>query len=437
MGVYIDGGARERMPYEADAYVQQISHYAVDREYAIQRYTTNFLIFNPSWPTEWHLHIVLMAWADYMATGNPDFIREYYEELKKKTMLPLAREDGLISTRTGLVTEGFLESIHFRGRNFRDIVDWPQGTPANETRPRSNFGSVSLAGETDRYIFSDINTVVNAFHYRNLVLMGRIARVLGKPDEETFFNDRAAVVKASFNEKLLDRDRGLYRDGEGVDHHAFHASMFSVAFGLAPAEYYPQLREFLISKGMACSPYGTPYLFEALYKLGAADYAFELLTSETDRSWMNMIRFGTTITSEAWDLKYKRNMTWNHAWGAAPAYIITRGIFGIEPLDPAYKTIQIKPQPGSLKSAEIKSPTIRGPIHARFNQGTDESFDLELSIPGNTTARLLLPKPDGDSITVSINGSVTPFVIEDGFVLIDKLEAGKYQLQLRVASYGL
>jgi hypothetical protein len=29
MGVYIDGGARERMPYEADAYVQQISHYAL------------------------------------------------------------------------------------------------------------------------------------------------------------------------------------------------------------------------------------------------------------------------------------------------------------------------------------------------------------------------------------------------------------------------
>jgi alpha-L-rhamnosidase len=64
------------MPYEADAYIQQISHYAADREFAIQRYTNAFLIYNPSWPTEWHLHIVLMAWADYMATGDDRFLEK-------------------------------------------------------------------------------------------------------------------------------------------------------------------------------------------------------------------------------------------------------------------------------------------------------------------------------------------------------------------------
>ncbi|MDZ7720804.1 MAG: alpha-L-rhamnosidase C-terminal domain-containing protein [Balneolaceae bacterium] len=431
MGVYIDGGARERMPYEADAYVQQISHYSVDREFAIQRYTTNFLIFNPSWPTEWHLHIVLMAWADYMATGNSEFLEKYYDELKKKTLLALAREDGLISTRTGLVTNEFLESIHYQGDSIRDIVDWPQGTPANETELRSGHGSVSLAGETDRYIFSDINTVVNAFHYRNLVLMAKIAGVLDKTEDEQFFNERSELVKKSMNEKLLDEETGLYRDGEGVDHHAFHASMFPVAFGIAPEENYPQIRDFLISKGMASSPYGAPYLFDALYELGAEDYAFELLTSETDRSWMNMIRFGTTITSEAWDLKYKQNMTWNHAWGASPAYIITRGIFGIQALEPAYKTVLIKPQPGELQSAEIKSPTIRGPIHAKFNSEPEGVFSMELVIPANTNARVMLPKPDKEDFTLQLNGDEVSYTIEEESVLIDDLEAGKYRLELQ------
>ena len=431
MGVYIDGGARERMPYEADAYIQQISHYSVDREFAIQRYTSNFLIFNPSWPTEWHLHMVLMAWADYMATGNAEFLDRYYDELKKKTMLPLAREDGLISTKTGLVTDEFLESIHYEGDIFRDIVDWPQGTPANETELRSGHGSVSLAGETDRYIFSDINTVVNAFHYRNLVLMAQIAAVLSKPDEVTFFQERAELVKKSMNEKLLDKEKGLYRDGEGVDHHAFHASMFPVAFGIAPKEYYPQIQEFMISKGMATSPYGAAYLFDALYELGADDYAFELLTSETDRSWMNMINFGTTITSEAWDLKYKRNMTWNHAWGASPVYIITRGIFGIQPLEPAYKSVLIKPQPGELKSAEIKSPTIRGAIHAKFNNEPGESFEMELVIPANTNAQVMLPKPDKEDFTLRINGDEVSYTIEEDSVFVDNLYSGKHLLELR------
>jgi alpha-L-rhamnosidase len=434
MGIYIDGGARERMPYEADAYVQQISHYSVDREYAIQRYTNDFMIFNPSWPTEWHLHIVLMAWADYMATGNADFLVKYYDELKKKAMLPLAREDGLISTRTGGVTEDFLRSIHYHGKDFRDIVDWPQGTPANETVLRSGHGSVTLAGETDRFVFSDINTVVNAFHYRNLVLLGKIAGLLGIADDEAFFKERSALVRSSFNEKLLDKQTGLYTDGEGIDHSAFHSNMFPVAFGLVPENNYPRILDFLISKGMACSPYGTPYLFDALYEMGAEEYAFELLTSETDRSWMNMIRFGTTITSEAWDLKYKRNMTWNHAWGAAPVYIITRRIFGIEPLEPAFRRVRIKPQPGALESAEIKSPTIRGPVYAKF-KNEPGSFTLEVVIPANTDAELMLPakriKTTGrENLIVTVNGNEVPFRMEDGFAVIDDLQAGSYKVEL-------
>ncbi|MBS3777087.1 MAG: alpha-L-rhamnosidase, partial [Bacteroidales bacterium] len=360
-GLYVDNGARERMPYEADAYMQQISHYSVDREYAVQRYTTKYLIFNPSWPVEWHLHIPLMAWADYMQTANKALLEEYYDEIKHKAMLPLAREDGLLSTpytREGYVDEEFLETIHYDGSSFRDITDWPQGTPANESEHRSGHGSITLEGETDRFVFSDVSTVVNAFHYRNLVLISKIAGVLDKEEDARWFEERAKKVKASFNEKLFNEDRGLYTDGDDIKHTSLHANMFPVAFGLAPKSSYPQLREFLISKGMACSPIMARYLFDALYELEAENYALRLLTNELDRSWMNMIRFGTTIVSEAWDIKYKRNMTWNQPTGATPAYIIPRKIFGIEPLEPSFRKIRIKPQPGDLEQAEIKHPTI-------------------------------------------------------------------------------
>jgi hypothetical protein len=46
LALYADGN-RERMPYEADAHLQQLGHYAVDREYAIARHTNQFLIWNP------------------------------------------------------------------------------------------------------------------------------------------------------------------------------------------------------------------------------------------------------------------------------------------------------------------------------------------------------------------------------------------------------
>ncbi len=429
MGIYLDG-TRERMPYEADAYIQQICHYCVDREFAIQRYSTAFLIFNPSWPTEWHLHIVLMAWADYMATGDTRMLEKYYDELRKKTLLSLAREDGLISTRTGLVTEEFLKSIHYHGTSFRDIVDWPQGTPANEEVSKSGFGSVRIEGETDRYIFSDINTVVNAFHYRNLVLMTDIAGILGKTEDEAFFRGRSVLVKKSFNEKLFDKNTGLYLDGEGVNHSSLHANMFPVAFGLASPESYPRLGDFLKSKGMACSPYGAPYLFDALYETGETEYAIELLRSESDRSWMNMIRFGTTITSEAWDIKFKRNLGWNHAWGASPVYIITRKIFGIEPLEPGFKKILIKPQPGKLRHARIKSPVIMGTVYAEFDNNPESNFQMELIIPANTSAKLMLPCPPQKNCTVKINGKITEFVKKGNFMVIDNVEAGKYDISV-------
>ncbi len=429
MGIYVDNGTRERMPYEADAHMQQVSHYAVDREFAIQRYTTNFLIFNPSWPTEWHLHIVPMAWSDYMATGNTDFLEKYYDELKKKTLLPLAREDGLISTRTGLVTEEFLESIHYHGTSFRDIVDWPQGTPADETELRSGHGSVTFEGETDRYIFSDINTVVNAFHYRNLVLMAKIAGVLDKNEDERFFNERSELVRASINEKLLDNETGLYRDGEGVDHSAFHASMFPVAFGIAPEENYSQIRDFLISKGMACSPIMVRYLFDALYELGAEDYALELLTSETDRSWMNMIRFGSTGVAEAWDMKYKRNLAWIQPTGSTPTYIIPRKIFGIEPIESSFRKILISPRPGALESAKIKHPTIRGSINMKFINDEDV-FSVDVTLPGNTRSDICLPNKFAN-YNLLCNGEPIEGKELNERILIQDVSPGHYLFEIR------
>jgi alpha-L-rhamnosidase len=124
-------------------------------------------------------------------------------------------------------------------------------------------------------------------------------------------------------------------------------------------------------------------------------------------------------------------MTWNHAWGAAPAYIITRKIFGIEPLEPAFRTVLIRPRPGALESAEIKSPTIRGAIHAKFNRGTGGVFNMEVVIPANTNARVMLPKPYKEDFALRLNGKEIPFTIEDGSVLIDDLEAGRYLLEIK------
>ncbi|MCD6354004.1 MAG: family 78 glycoside hydrolase catalytic domain, partial [Prolixibacteraceae bacterium] len=96
-GYYVDGD-RERIPYEADAYLNQLSHYSVDNEYAMARKTIEYFMKHPTWPTEWQLHVALLFYQDYMYTGNTELIRKYYEQLKYKTLMELEDKDGLIST---------------------------------------------------------------------------------------------------------------------------------------------------------------------------------------------------------------------------------------------------------------------------------------------------------------------------------------------------
>lgn len=379
-GVYVDGD-RERIPYTADAYLNQLSHYAVDREFTLARVSAAACIATPTWPTEWILHAPLMAWADYLHTGNPDLIHRLYADLEASTLCALRRADGLISTRTGLVTDALIQGIHMEHapRPLEDIVDWP---PAAFT----DGGQ----GERDGYDMVAINTVVNAFHYRALVLMARMAAAIHRGDDAARFHALATATASSINRVLFDAARGVYVDGEGSSHSALHANLFPLAFGLVPPEHLPGVLAFIQSRGMACSVYAAQYLLEALYRAGADRDALELMTATHDRSWWNMLAVGSTVTLEAWDIRYKKNLDWNHAWGAAPANIIPRFVVGIRPLDPGFARVLIQPQPGGLRRAALTLPTIRGPIRVRF-ESAPEHFELELELPANVTARVILP----------------------------------------------
>ncbi len=419
-GVYVDGD-RERIPYEADAYINQLGHYGVDREYTMARYTHEYLITHPTWPTEWILHSVLMAWADYLYTGDIESVAHHYDDLKAKTLMPLARDDGLISTQTGLVTDAVRRSIHFNGQ-LRDIVDWPHG---------NILGLKGGYGETDDFEFKPINTVVNAFHYRALVVMSRMARDLGKIADAERFAKAAARVKQSFNAKLLDRDRGVYVDGEGSTHSALHANMFPLAFGLVPDDYVTSVADFVKSRGMVCSVYGSQYLLEALYAAGEGDYALKLMTDRsTDRSWPHMVYdVGTTITLEAWDNKYKPNQDWNHAWGAAPANIIPRCLMGVQPIEPGFAKVRIKPQVGSLTSGYLDRPTVRGTIHVDFTSSPGQSFAMNVDIPANVEACVCLPALDSDKPDVTVDGHTVKGTRKGQFIVLDGIGSGRHRFE--------
>ncbi|MDA3873910.1 MAG: hypothetical protein PF795_08105 [Kiritimatiellae bacterium] len=84
-----------------------------------------------------------MAREDFLYTGEDGFLREHYGILKRKTLIDLAGEDGLISTRdSGAVRklcEQFGASSLFGSQNLSDMVDWP---------PPGGFGPDTMGKRT-------------------------------------------------------------------------------------------------------------------------------------------------------------------------------------------------------------------------------------------------------------------------------------------------
>jgi alpha-L-rhamnosidase len=370
-GVYVDGD-RERIPYEADAYLNQLSHYATDHDLQMARATYDRLMAYPTWPTEWAFHMIFMAHADWRQSGDTNWLAPRYEALKEKLLLKRARGDGLLVSNDQQIKRD-------------DIVDWP-------------------AKERDGYLFKPVNTVVNAFHLRALTLMAELAQALNKSAEATVYTTRERTTRAAFQEKLFDAARGVYRDGEGTDHASQHANLFPLAFGLVPGEHRAGVTAWVAQRGMACSVYAAQYLLEGLFENGAAPEALRLITAPTDRSWRHMVQSGTTITWEAWDQKYKPNQDWNHAWGAAPANLLPRFVLGAQALTPGWQRVRIRPHPGALKFAAGKIPTPRGPITVSWTNTT--SFKLTLTLPQGMQAQVELPAAAESGGVVSGDKSV-------------------------------
>jgi hypothetical protein len=280
----------------------------------------------------------------------------------------------------------------------RDIVDWP---PAQKD---TGWKLVTAEGERDGHEMMPINTVVNCFFYENMKIMAEIAGILNIQADKEHFELMAVKVKQAINQKLFNFEKGVYNDGEGSGHSSIHSNMMALAFGIVPEKNITRVVEFIKSRGMACSVYGAQFLLEGLYRAGEEQYALDLMRATNDRSWWNMIESGSTISLEAWDMKYKPNSDWNHAWGAAPANIIPRYLWGIQPKTAGSDIVKISPRLGDLRYSTIKTPVIHGQIKGEYRLVNDKLKTFSFEIPANMTAEFT-PKISVNEV-VYLNGKI-------------------------------
>jgi len=406
-GIYVDGD-RERTPYEADTYMHMLSSYAVNNEFTLPRCTFEYLTNHLTWPTEWPMHMVFIAWADYEQTGDPYLMTKYYGFLTNECLLAGRADPAL----------GLVESYPVSGNTASgDLIDWYR------------------IGNTDGYVPGATNAVINAFYYRCLTIMEQVAQLTGHTADTSNFAASASLVYSNYNRVFWNAGTQSYIDCEGTNHSSAHANFFPLAFGLVPATNQAAVVNFLNSRiaannGMPPGVYGAQYMLEAMFLAGDADAALDLMTTNGPRSWLNMINIGSTITDEAWSVTNKSNEDWNHAWGAAAGNLIPRYVLGLRPLAAGFGQVLIQPQLGqTLSYAQATIPTIRGPVFIQVSNAPGQ-FQLLLNIPGNVTATVMLPAIGAANPAALMDGNPVYGTVSNNWLTVTNVGSGQHAIWL-------
>ena len=178
-----------------------------------------------------------------------------------------------------------------------------------------------------------------------------------------------------FRKRSFDPARGLYRDGEGTDHRFLARQSFSAGLRPGAAERRAHIAQWLGERGMACSVYAAQYLLEGLFENGAGHESPGL----DDRARLTAV--GSTWSKAAPPSPGKRGTSVTNRIrigtmrGAPPRPTCCRAMFWVSNRwRPAGRALNIRPNPGPLKSAEGKVPTPLGPVLIRWENG--DTFKL-------------------------------------------------------------
>ncbi|GAA4299659.1 alpha-L-rhamnosidase [Compostibacter hankyongensis] len=243
-----------------------------------------------------------------------------------------------------------------------------------------------------------------AFYYRMLQLMERFAGLLHKPEDKAAFAALAGKVKAAFNEKYLHPD-GSYSNNTAT------ANILALAYDLAPDSLRQKvfghvvqttLHDFNghISTGLV----GGQWLMRTLTRCGRPDVAYKLATNTTYPSWGYMVKEGATTIWELWNgnTADPAMNSGNHLMLLGDLIVwFYEDLAGIrsDPEAVGFKKIIMKPIPvPGLDRVQASFHSVQGWIRSSWHS-KDGTFDWQLTVPANTTARIFVPAGRMEDVT--------------------------------------
>ncbi|CAG1014544.1 Alpha-L-rhamnosidase [Anaerolineales bacterium] len=252
---------------------------------------------------------------------------------------------------------------------------------------------------------TDKAIIASAYFVYSADLTARAAEVLGLRDEQKKYLALAAEARAAFVREYITPSGRLMSDAET-------AYALALTFDLLPSAEQRQragdrLNELVRESGyhIRTGFVGTPIISDALCNTGHYVAAYRLLMQQECPSWLYPVTMGATTIWERWDsmlpdgsINPGEMTSFNHYALGAVADWMHRTIGGLSPTEPGYRRIEIHPRPGGgITHARARHLTPYGMAESAWKIA-DGKFDLDVTIPANTNALVILP--DGERIEV-------------------------------------
>lgn len=242
--------------------------------------------------------------------------------------------------------------------------------------------------------------IATVFYAYSTRILRDAAEVLGKSDEVQEYSDLLNRIIEQFNHEFVSPSGRLVSPTQTA--HVI-ALMFDMVEGKAKERTANELNELILQNDYHLNTgfVGTPYICFALSKGGYHETAVKLLMKEDYPSWLYQIKKGATTVWEHWDSIKQDGSFWsdqmnsfNHyAYGSIGnwMYKVVAGL-DMDAASPAYKRIKIEPKFAGISFTHAKASfeSMYGKIRSSWHL-TQEEVEMEVEIPVNTTADILLP----------------------------------------------
>lgn len=324
---------------------------------------------------EWGSNAIIFPWYSYLWYGDKKALEDNYATMRRYVR--------------------YLQSKDSSGLLMWGLSDWYDLGPQ-----RPGFSQLTPMGLT-----------ATAYYYYDLCIMEKVASLLGEKYDAAEFKGEAARIKKAFNKAYFHPAKMQYGSGSQT------SNAMPLYMGLVEDKNRQAVLKNLIAgikkndNKVTAGDIGYRYLLKVLSDAGRNDVIFDMNSRSDVPGYGYQLARGATALTESWQAL--PTVSNNHLMLGHLMEWFYESLAGIKqaPNSVGYKNIIIQPQVvGTVTAAQAGYHSAYGVIQSSWKK-EGRQFELNVIIPVNTTAQIILPSNNKINKPIHIGSGEHKFTV--------------------------